>query len=70
MVLSKGNKFLTIKVDIDVETTSAFEAELISLLVAIEIAGHVDVRIYSDCKAALSILLGRNRGTFFSLLSG
>jgi len=28
------------------------------------------VKIFSDCKSALTILLGRNRGTFFSLLSG
>ncbi len=70
VILNKGDKYVTIRVDMDVETGSAFEAELISLLVAMEIAGQIDVTIYSDCKSALSILLGRNKGTFFSLLSG
>jgi hypothetical protein len=70
VILGKGDRYLCIHVAIDIETESAFEVEMISLLIAIDIAGTRDVTIYSDCKSALSLLNGRNRGAFFNILSG
>jgi hypothetical protein len=70
VILGKGEKYLCLHIRIDLDTDSAFEVEMISLLVAIEIAGSRDITIYSDCKSALSLLNGRNRGSFFNILSG
>jgi hypothetical protein len=59
-----------IKVDIDVEVDSAFEVELIALIIAIAMYKGSPMTIYSDCKSALSILNGKNRGSFFGILGG
>ena len=48
IVLAKGDKFLCIRIEMDVETESAFDTEMISLLIAIDICGGKDVTIYSD----------------------
>jgi hypothetical protein len=70
VILGKGKKYCCIHINIDIETESAFEVELISLLIAIDIAGGRDVTIYSDCKSALAILNGEHRGAFYNILSG
>jgi ribonuclease HI len=70
VVLGKGDKFFCISVDIDFETESAFEIEMVSLLVAIDIAGPRSVTIYSDCKSALTVLVGGYKGNFQNILSG
>ena len=49
------------------EVESAFEVELISLLIAIAMCRGNPMSIYSECKSALSILNGKYRGSFFSL---
>ncbi len=49
---------------------SAFEVELISLIIAITLYKGSPITIYSDCKSALSILNGRHRGSFFGILGG
>ena len=64
----KGIEFTTIFIEVDVDVESAFEVEMISLLVAIAICEGKPMTIYSDCKSALKILSGRNRGSFFSIL--
>ena len=43
---------------------------MISLLVAIDMAAGADITIFSDCKSALSLLEGHNRGSFFNIMSG
>ena len=70
VILGKGKKYCCIHINIDIETESSFEVELISLLIAIDIAGGRDVTIYSDCKSALAILNGEHRGAFYNILSG
>ena len=52
------------------ETESAFDTEMIFLLIAIDICVDKDVTIYSDCKSALALLNGHNKGSFFNILSG
>ena len=71
IVLSDGNWFSPIFVEMDVETTGAFPVETISLLAAYEFArvAENDVEIMPDCTGAISVLEGRNAG-FSSLLSG
>jgi hypothetical protein len=54
----------------DIELDSAFEAELISLLIAISMARDMEVNIYSDCKSALEVLKGKYKGSFLNMLSG
>ena len=70
IVLEKGDKFLCIRIEMDVETESAFDTEMIFLLIAIDICVDKDVTIYSDCKSALALLNGHNKGSFFNILSG
>jgi len=65
-----GHEMTTIFIEIDVEVESAFEVELISLLIAIAMCKGNPIKIFSDCKSALSILNGKHRGSFFSLLGG
>jgi hypothetical protein len=55
VVLCKGDKYLCIHIEIDLDNDSAFEIEMISLLVAMDIAAGADVTIFSDCKSALSL---------------
>ena len=59
VVLRKGDKYFPIYVEMVIELDSAFEAELISLLIAIAMARDTEVDIYSDCKSALEVLKGK-----------
>ncbi len=71
IVLCKGGKRMVgIRVEIDVEVESAFEVELISLIIAITMYKGSPMTIFSDCKSALAVLNGKHRGSFFSLLGG
>ena len=54
----------------DVDLESAFEAEMISLLVAIDMVRDREVTIFSDCKSALALLNGEMRGGFLNIASG
>ena len=71
IVLSDGNWFSPIFIEMDVETTGAFPVETISLLTAYEFARAAvnDVEIMPDCTGAISALEGSNAG-FSSLLAG
>ena len=71
IVLCKGGKRMVgIRIEIDVEEESAFEVELISLIIAIKIYKGSPMTIFSDCKSALAVLNGKHRGSFFSILGG
>ena len=70
IVLRQGEKFFLIRVEMDLQLESAFEAEMISLLIAIDIVRDREVTIFSDCKSALSLLNGKHRGAFLNILSG
>ena len=59
-----------IHVEMDFELESAFEAEVISLMTAIDKVRDRDVVIYSDCKSALSLLNSQMRGAFLNVASG
>ena len=63
-------QFLLIHVEMDLELESAFEAEVISLLTAIDIVRDREVVIFSDCKSALSLLNSQMRGAFLNMTSG
>ena len=71
IVLSDGNWFSPIFVEMDVETSGAFPVETVSLLAAYEFARAADneVEIMPDCTGAISVLEGSNAG-FSSLLAG
>ena len=70
MVLNKGDEWYPIFVELDIEVDSAFDVELMSLLVAIIIAGEKDVKIFTDCKSAIGVVTGGNRGNYAGLLAG
>jgi len=70
VVLRKGEKFLLIHIEMDIELESAFEAEMISLLTAVDIVRDREATIYSDCKSALSLLNNQMRGAFLNITSG
>ena len=57
VVLSNGEWFYNIEVEMDVEVESAFDTELISILIACEIAKRRrnGVRIFSDCNSAIKV---------------
>jgi hypothetical protein len=70
IVLHTNRGLLSIKVDIDVEVNSAFDAEVISLLIAHEMASGRRVDIWSDCSSAIKCLNGGGLGSYLQLLSG
>jgi hypothetical protein len=59
-----------VKVDLDVDVRSAFDAEVISLVIAHEMAGQRNVNIWSDCNSAIKCLNGGGLGSYSQLLSG
>ncbi len=67
VILGKGDKYLCMHVAIDIETESAFEVEMISLLIEIDMAGTREATIFSDCKSTLALLSGQNRWSFFNV---
>ena len=61
IILSDGESWVhRLHVDIDVEVNSAFDVELISILIANEIAASLGskVVIHSDCQAAINVANG------------
>ena len=69
VVLRKEGRWFPIFVEIDFDIDSAFDAELISLLIAVSMAGDKKVTIYTDCKSAMGVITGGEKGNFLSLLS-
>ena len=69
-VLQTNRGMVTIKVVMDLDTTSAFEPEVLSLLIAHEIARDKKVDIWTDCQAAIKTLNGGNLGPLSYTLSG
>ena len=61
---------LTIKVVMDIEVGGAFEAELVSLLIAHELSNNRRITIWTDCEAALKRLNGGGLGPLSQVLSG
>jgi len=70
IVLHTSRGLLSIKVDIDVEVKSAFDVEVISLLIAHEMAEGRRLNIWSDCSSAIKCLNGGGLGAYSQLLSG
>ena len=68
--MKKGLKFFLIHVGMDLELESAFEAELILLLIAVDMARGKDVIIHSDCKSALALVNSQIKGGFVNICSG
>jgi hypothetical protein len=54
----------------DIESTSAYDPELVSLLIAQEIAGDRLVTAWSDCSAAIKCVMSGNLGRYAQVLSG
>ena len=73
IVLSDGETWVhRILVDIDIETTKAFDVELICILLANEIAvtADRDIVIHSDCDSALRIANGSYSEGFSNSIGG
>jgi hypothetical protein len=70
IVLHTNRGLLTVKVTMDVDIRSAFDAEVISLLIAHEMSGGKDVTIWSDCNSAIKCLNGGGLGSYSQLLAG
>jgi hypothetical protein len=70
IVLHTNRGMVTIKVEMDVETKSAYDPEVVSLLIAHEIAGDRKIPIWSDCSAAIKCLNGGGLGAYAQVLSG
>jgi hypothetical protein len=54
----------------DLETNSAYDAEVISLLVAHEMSKDRTVKIWSDCSSAIKCLNGGGLGSYAQVLAG
>jgi hypothetical protein len=61
---------IAIKVNMDIDTVSAFEPEVISLLIAHEIVKGRNVPIWTDCQSAIKTLNSGNLGPLMYTLSG
>ena len=61
---------ILVRITMDVLSGSAYDAEVISLLIAHEIAGDRSIDIWSDCEAAMKRLRSRNLGALSQCLSG
>jgi hypothetical protein len=70
IVLHTPRGLFTVKVDLDIEIKSAFDAEVISLLLAHEISSNRRTNIWSDCSSAIKCLNGGGLGPYSQLLSG
>jgi hypothetical protein len=69
-VLHTSRGLVTIKVEMDVEVKSAYDPEVISLLIASEIARDRKISIWSDCSAAIKCLNGGGLGPYAQVLAG
>jgi hypothetical protein len=54
----------------DLETNSAYDAEVISLLVAHELAKDRPVKVWTDCSSAIKCLNGGGLGSYAQVLAG
>ena len=61
---------ILVRITMDIASGSAYDAEVISLLVAHEIAGDRPIDIWSDCEAAMKRLRSRNLGALSQCLGG
>ena len=61
---------ITIRVDMDLDTVSAYEPEVLSLLIAHEIVRDRKVNIWTDCQSAIRTLNGGGLGPLMYTLSG
>ena len=72
IILSDGESWVhRLHVDIDVEVNSAFDVELISILIANEIAASLGskVVIHSDCLAAIKVANGGYSEGFYNTIN-
>jgi hypothetical protein len=69
--LHTNRGLLTVKINLDVDTRSAYDAEVIALLLAHELsAGAREVKVWSDCESAIKCLNGGGLGSYKQLISG
>ncbi len=70
MVIHTNRGMITVKVNMDLDSVSAFEPEVLSLLLAHEISRGRKVNIWTDCQAAIKTLNGGGLGALKYSLSG
>jgi hypothetical protein len=70
IVLHSTRGLFTIKVEMDIPIGSAYDAEVVSLLLAHEMSYKRSVEIWSDCNFAIKCLNGGGFGPYIQLLSG
>ena len=70
IVLHTNRGLYPVRVDMDVETNSAYDAEVVSLLIAHELARDRVVKICSDCSSAIKCLNGGGLGSYAQVLAG
>ena len=61
---------ILIRITMDIISGSAYDAEVVSLLITHEIAGKRSIDIWSDCEAAMKRLRSRNLGALSQCISG
>ena len=61
---------ILVRITMDISSGSAYDAEVLSLLIAHEIAGDRAIDIWSDCEAAMKRLKARNLGALSQCLGG
>ena len=70
LVLHTLRGMVNVKVIMDIDVCSAYEAELVSLLIAHELSKGRAVTIWTDCEAAMKRLNGAGLGSLAQVLSG
>ena len=70
VVLQIGNKLVPIYVDIDISVKSAYEIEMLCLIIAHELARGINITVWSDCKSAISTLNWNAKGFHNQVISG
>ena len=70
LVLHTPRGMINVKVVMDIDVHSAYEAELISLLIAHELSKGRPITIWTDCESAMKRLNGAGLGSLAQVLSG
>ena len=70
IILHTLQGMINIKITMDIDVSSAYEAEVVSLLIAHELAKRRKVTIWTDCEAAMKRLSGRRLGALAQVLNG
>ena len=70
IVLHTNRGLITVKVDMDLDTSSAFEPEVLSLLIPHEISRGEKINIWTDFQFAIKTLNGGKLGSLSYTLSG